>query len=63
MTHDIMHCNNEDCPAKERCRRYQVYIEDVENNYFYCTYITLTDEEKERVKKLGSCPNFWEFIK
>ena len=59
MTHDIAHCNNETCPAKDRCRRYAVYIEDIENHYPYCSYFSLDDEEIEKIKKLGSCPNFW----
>ena len=59
MTHDIAHCNNDTCPAKERCRRYAVYIEDIENHYPYCSYMELTDEQKQKVIELGSCPNFW----
>lgn len=59
MTHDIAHCSNDTCPAKERCRRYAVYIEDIENHYPYCSYLELADEQKQKAIELGSCPNFW----
>ena len=61
MMHDILHCNYEGCPAKERCRRYAVYLEDKNHDIPYCTYWLLNEDDKERIKRLGSCPNFWEY--
>lgn len=60
MTHDIAHCNNESCPAKDRCKRFILYLEDCARHFppHFCSYFYMDDEQKERVKRLGSCQNF-----
>ena len=58
MIHDMAHCNNENCPAKDRCKRFRLHLEDCASHIPYCTYILLTEESKERAQRLGSCPHF-----
>lgn len=71
MTHDMAHCNNESCPAKDRCKRFilfledctrcerfALFLEDCASLTPYCTYLQLTEESKERAQRLGSCPHF-----
>ena len=58
MTHDIAHCNNERCPAKDRCKRFQLYLEDLTRGTQYCNYLMLTEETKERAIRNGSCIHF-----
>jgi hypothetical protein len=61
MTHDIAHCNNESCPAKDRCKRYAVYIEDIENHYPLCSYLYHSEEQLQKIAKIGSCIHFVEY--
>lgn len=58
MTHDIAHCDYNLCPAKDRCRRYKVHLEDNPQFNPYCSYLTLDEESRERAKRIGSCPHF-----
>ena len=60
MTHDIAHCNNESCPAKDRCRRFQAHLHAIASGEQYCSYLMLTEQTKESVQRLGSCIHFWE---
>lgn len=61
MTHDIAHCNNETCPAKDRCKRYAVYIEDIENHFPLCSYLHHTEAEIHKIADIGSCIHFLEY--
>ena len=60
MTHDMAHCNNEACPAKDRCRRFQAHLFALAKELQYCNYLALTQETKESVLRNGSCIHFWE---
>ena len=58
MTHDIAHCAFERCPAKDRCKRFQAFLEDLARGTQYCNYLMLTEETKERVIRNGSCIHY-----
>ena len=60
MTHDIAHCNNEACPAKDRCRRFQAHLFAIATGEQYASYLLLTEQTKESVLRNGSCIHFWE---
>ena len=60
ISHDIAHCNNESCPAKDRCRRFQAHLFALAKGLQYCNYLALTQETKESVLRNGSCIHFWE---
>ena len=57
MQHDITHCDNDKCPKKEYCYRWQAYQEAVKMKLecISCAII----EEDEMLK--GECPIFWEY--
>ena len=59
MNHDITHCNNDKCPTKEHCYRWNAYVEAVEMKHprIVCAVIdedTMSD---------GMCLLFWEYKK
>ena len=58
MTHDIAHCNNETCPAKDRCKRYAVYIEDIQNHFPLCSYLCHSEEQLQKIAEIGSCIHY-----
>lgn len=58
MTHDIAHCNNESCPAKDRCKRFRAHLEALAREINFTPYILLTEESKEKAQRLGGCPHF-----
>lgn len=57
MNHDIAHCNNEDCPAKVRCHRYQAHLDVAKRGLMNISYIYI---EPEIRKDDGTCVAFWE---
>jgi hypothetical protein len=63
ISHDITHCNNESCPAKDRCLRYQAHLDNLSDGHPFCSYLSLSNEQKERVQRLGSCIHFVNFQK
>lgn len=58
MTHDMAHCSNESCPAKDRCKRFRLHLEALAKGIQFASYLLLTEESKERAQRLGSCPHF-----
>ena len=58
ISHDIAHCSNESCPAKNRCKRFRLHLEALAKGIQFASYILLTEESKERAQRLGSCPHF-----
>ena len=58
MTHDILHCDFDFCPATNFCKRYQAHIEAVKEKLPYCSYLLIEEDSKPKILDLGSCPNF-----
>jgi MinD superfamily P-loop ATPase len=58
ISHDIAHCSNESCPAKDRCKRFRLHLEALAKGIQFASYLLLTEESKERAQRLGSCPHF-----
>ena len=48
MSHDITHCDNEDCPAKDTCHRYLANLEAKEKELEYCSYFKFNETEKSK---------------
>lgn len=57
MNHDIAHCDNEDCPAKNNCKRYIAHTEAVKLKLNNISYLY---NEPDIRKDDGSCIAFWE---
>ena len=56
-SHDITHCNNENCKNKDTCYRYLAHLEAKEKKYTYLTYLVIDDLVKE------NCSIYWEVKK
>lgn len=51
MNHDIIHCGNEDCKNKERCYRFNSYLELQEKQMSGCYSLYFFDEKVDSVEK------------
>lgn len=38
ISHDYCHCANEECPKKDTCQRYILYLEDKNGYRGWCAY-------------------------
>lgn len=53
MNHDFAHCQNEDCPLKESCGRYRLYLKDKKGEgHGWCSYADFKPDDK------GECENY-----
>ena len=41
MNHDIAHCDNQDCPKKDSCYRFQAHLEARERKMQYVSYLII----------------------
>lgn len=59
MNHDIAHCNNEDCTAKNDCRRYKAHLEAVKVGMPYVPYLYYKE-----LKNSGNddCEMYWKEV-
>lgn len=57
ISHDNCHCRNEECPKKDTCRRYKLYLEDKAGYKGWCSYAGFKPDER------GECRDYWEWKK
>ena len=55
ISHDNCHCRNEECPKKDTCRRYKLYLEDKAGYEGWCSYAGFKPDEN------GECKDYWEW--
>lgn len=54
MNHGTELCNNDDCPSKESCKRYQAYLMAKMLKLVYMQYITPTIKD-------GKCEMYYKY--
>lgn len=52
MTHDIAHCDKQECKMKESCHRYKAHLEAVEKKMTFISYFVA---DKIVLDKEGKC--------